>query len=179
MNQVQPELVRLMCAYMKPHEQLFFSTCAKETSVFSCPKEIRETNIVKISFDMLKPFIVPCNENPLFGDNEDLQEFINELHEITLKERMTMTIDHLSYYVDAILSHYHYSTFHKFPYPRGFLSHGYYVTKHATSSKHWDHPLDSSVVQKDVCISGIYRVKIKSFLMRRIRRSLCLKALVG
>tara|TARA_B100001063_G_scaffold243515_1_gene274293 strand:- start:588 stop:1127 length:540 start_codon:yes stop_codon:yes gene_type:complete len=179
MNQVQPELVRLMCAYMKPHEQLLFSTCAKESPLFSCPKEIREKNVVKIRFNMLKPFIVPCNENPLFGDNEDLQEFINELYDVSDKERIEFTFSHLSYYVDAILSHYHYSTFHKSPYPRGFFSHGFCVEKHATSSKPWDHPLDSSVVQKDVCISAIYRVKIKSFLMRRIRRSLCLKALVG
>ena len=179
MNHVQPELVRLMCTYMKPSEQLLFSISAKETSVFSCPNEIRNNNISRLCFDMLKPFIVPCNENPLFGDNEDLQEFINELHEITPKERMEMTIDHLSYYADAILSRYRYSTFHKLPYPRGFLSHGYYVTTFATSSKPWKDPLDRSRMEEHVYISGIYRVKIKSFLMRRIRRSLCLKALVG
>ena len=179
MNKVQPELVHLICSYMKPREQLLFSTCAKESIMFSCPNEIRSNNISRLCFDMLKPFIIPCNENPLFGDNEDLQEFINELHEITLKERMEMTLDHLSYYVDSILSHYHYSTFHKLPYPRGFLSHGYYVPKYATSSKPWNDPLDSSRMEENVYISGIYRVKIKSFLMRRIRRSLSLKALVG
>ena len=179
MRIMQPELMIEISKYLNQTDCLTLSTCAQNSSAYSCDNYIRINAKHRFkSAKMLLPFVNVGDENPLFGIQEDLEEFMNELYEKTSEQKIKMILENLSYYANDIFIRMKFPSFEQLFWNTS-LCKRFKKKKHVFSPKPWNYCVDTSVIVHNIYISGIYGVKVPSRQHRIIRASSTLKALVG
>lgn len=180
MNSLHCELFGEVNEYLLPKDRLSFSTCAPNSTSFCYEKELRlhVLNIYK-SAKSLIPYVIVGNKNPLFGNEEDLTGFIDDLYECESEKLKQIAIfENISYFAEKMLEYYGYISFYKLYWPR----HTSFKVKkqyHVYSPKRWHMPQDESILLENVHVSVLYGVKVPSRQHRVIKGSLMLKSLIG
>jgi len=169
MNTLPCEIVDEIYKYLYPKNQIIFSSCSKK----SHSSNIRDYALLRFkSVKLILPYVVVHNKNPIFGNNEDLDNFIEEILILSNPNKQLMILNHLSYYVDKM---FNYSG----KYNNNMNKYIIYKKKHAYSPYKWDTIHDKSILQWNVLVSSIYNVKLFSREYNIIVSSLSLKALIG
>ena len=178
LNNCPIELLEIMSHYVDSRDKLNWSICAKHTHI--CRKKER----LVLSSRLLSPYLAVHERNPFFFNDVDLTETMYEWSTMNAVERRDDTIEYIRTLAENLL-HYNrmpifsYSTSNKYM-VKGMYSFRYVVKKHILSSYTWNSPLDESFVHNTKCfVSGVYGIRSPSRQLRKIMRSLTLKALIG
>ena len=154
MHSLHCELFGEVNDYLLPKDRLSFSTCALYSNLFCYEKELRlhVLNIYKCAKSLI-PYVIVGNENPLFGNDEDLTGFIDDLYECESEKLKQIAIfDHISYFAEKILERYGYQAFYKLYWPK-HISLKEKKQFHVYSPKRWHMPHDESILLENVHVS--------------------------
>jgi hypothetical protein len=178
LNDCPIELLNIMSIYIDARDRLRWSICEKNTHI------CRNKERVILSCRLLKPYLSIYERNPIFFNDVDLTETIYEWDTMDVIERRDDTIEYLRLLAETLLDQhgmpiFSYSTSNKYM-VKGMYSFRYVVKQHILSPYTWNSPLDESLINNSKCfVSGVYGIRSPSRQLRKIMRSLTLKALIG
>lgn len=179
LNYILDDIAPIILSYLKSTDLLILSSCSSKKEPWNID---RKHEMKMISVRLLLPYIIPHIKNPLFTNNQDIIEFLDDIEELQYENRIKCMFAYLCYYTRRMIDQQGLPSFdkHGFDYIPLCKKFSYEETHFAFSNYRWGTNRDiSEIFDKPIKVSAVYRTKSPSYQLRQILKSSQLRALVG
>lgn len=177
MNYILDDIAPIILSYLKSNDVLILSCCSSKKEPWNID---RKHEIKMISARLLLPYIIPHIKNPLFTNNQDIIEFLDDIEELEYENRIKCMFAYLCYYTRQMIDKQGLSSFdrHGLNYIPLWKKFSCKESHFAFSNHWWGTNRDiSEICDQPIRVSVVYRST--SYQLRQILNSSQLKALVG